>query len=210
MDKEIFADIRQLSQKYFKHTHHCKFHTERVYSLATRIGLIEKADLEVIKAAALLHDVGRSLEDENKISDHAIEGTIIAKKILIKSKFNPEKINDVIHCIKVHRYSKALEPKSLEAKIIQDSDRLDMIGAIGIARVFSRAGAINNPIHDPSIPPKISYDGKSLTAVNHIYEKLLKSKNKFHTISAKTISKKRYEFVEKFLKRFLMEWIGKE
>jgi uncharacterized protein len=210
MDKEIFQKIRKLSQKYFKHTHHCKFHTERVWLLAKKIGENEKADLVVITAAALLHDIARSLEDENKIDDHAVEGAKIAREILKKSKFYPEKINDVLHCIKVHRYSKALEPESLEAKIIQDADRLDMIGAIGIARVFSKAGALNNPIHDPSIPPKQKYDGISLTAVNHIYEKLLKSKNKFHTNSAKKISKKRYEFVKKFLNIFLKECIGEE
>ncbi len=210
MDKEIFQEIRKLSQKYFKHTHHCKYHTERVFSLAMKIAENEKADIEVIKAAALLHDVARSLEDENKIDDHAVEGVIIARRILKKSKFYPEKINDVLHCIKVHRYSKALEPRSLEAKIIQDADRLDMLGAIGMARLFSKAGALNNPIHDPTIPPKQKYDGISLTAVNHIYEKLLNSKNKFHTISAKAISKKRYEFIEKFLEIFLKEWSGKE
>ncbi|MCW3997829.1 MAG: HD domain-containing protein [Candidatus Bathyarchaeota archaeon] len=174
--------------------------------MATKIGQKEKADLKVIKAAALLHDVARSLEDEGKISDHAAEGAKIAQIILRKIKFYPEKIEEVIHCIKVHRYSKRLKPKSLEAKIIQDTDRLDMLGAIGIARVFSRAGWINIPIHDPSIPPKKIYDGKSLTAINHIYEKLLKSKNTFHTESAKKMVKKRYEFVEKFLKRFFAEW----
>lgn len=210
MDKEIFEEIRRLSQNYFKHAHHNKFHTQRVYSMATKIGQKEKADLKVIKAAALLHDVARSLEDEGKIADHAFEGAKIAKAILRKTKFYPEKIDEVLHCIRVHRYSKRLKPKSFEAKIIQDSDRLDMIGAIGIARVFSRSGWINTPIYDPKIPSKKIYDGKSLTAINHIHEKLLKSKNNFHTASAKKIAKKRHEFVEKFLERFLAEWNGKK
>lgn len=210
MDEEIFQKIRSLSQKYFKHTHHCKYHTERVYALAVKIGKKEVADLVVIKASALLHDLARSLEDDNKIDDHAIEGVKIARGILKKSNFYPEKINDVLHCIKVHRYSKDLKPESLEAKILQDADRLDMIGAIGLARVFSKTGALNNPIHDPSLHPKQKYDGISLTAINHIYEKLLKSKNKFHTASAKKMSKKRYEFVEEFLKIFLKEWIGED
>jgi uncharacterized protein len=210
MNKDVFEDIRRLTQKYFKHAHHNKFHTQRVYSLAIKIGQKEKADLKVIKAAALLHDVARSLEDEGKIVDHATEGAKIAKAILRKTKFYPEKIEEVIHCIKVHRYSKRLKPKNLESKIIQDADRLDMLGAIGIARVFSRSGWINTPIHDPKIHPKKTYDGKSLTAINHIYEKLLKSKNTFHTESAKKIAKKRHEFVEKFLERFLAEWNGEK
>ena len=179
MNKEIIKNIEKLSEKYFKHSHHCKFHTQRVLALATKIGLEEKADMEVLKAAALLHDVGRSLEDKKKNVDHAIEGSKIAKRILKKCNFSTEKIDDVIYCIEVHRFSKRLKPKSLEAKIIQDADRLDMIGAIGIARVFSRAGALNNPIYDPSIPQKKIYDGESLTAINHIYEKLLKSRNVF-------------------------------
>jgi uncharacterized protein len=206
MRNDVFLKVRKFSERYFLHKHHSKFHSKRVYLLAIKIGLKEKADLDVIKAAALLHDIARGLEDENEIKDHAIEGGKIAKKILIKSKFSPEKIDDVIYCIKVHRFSKGLIPKSLEAKIIQDADRLDMIGAIGIARVFLRAGAMNTPIYDPLLPPKKKYDGKSVTAINHIYEKLLKSKNVFHTSPAKEMAKKRYRFVEKFLKRFLMEW----
>lgn len=206
MNKDIFLNIEKLSEKYFKHSHHCKFHTSRVLALATKIGLEEKADIEVLKAAALLHDVARSLEDENKIDDHASKGAKIARRILKKCNFSPEKVDDVIYCIKVHRFSKGLKPKSLEARIIQDADRLDMIGAIGIARVFSRAGALNHPIYDPSIPAKKVYDGKSLTAINHFYEKLLKSKNVFHTSCAKKISKNRYKFVEEFLERFLGEW----
>ena len=206
MNEKIFLQIEKLSDKYFKHSHHCKFHTKRVLALAIKIGLEEEADLEVLKAAALLHDVARSLEDEKKIEDHALEGSKIAKRILKRCNFSTEKIEDVIYCIRVHRYSKKIKPKSLEAKIIQDADRLDMIGAIGIARAFSRAGAFNNPIYDPTILPKKTYGGESLTAINHIYEKLLTSKNVFNTSSAKKISKKRFRFVEKFLKRFLVEW----
>jgi uncharacterized protein len=96
----------------------------------------------------------------------------------------------------------------MHAKILQDADRLDIIGAIGIARVFARSGWENMPIHDPSIPPKEKYDGKSRTSVNHIYEKILKVKDTFNTNIAKEIAEGRHRFVEQFLERFLKEWKG--
>ena len=92
--------------------------------------------------------------------------------------------------------------------MLQDADRLDIIGAIGIARVFTRCGWSNQPIHDPKTPPKEKYDGKSLTAVNHIYEKNLKVKNTINTKTAKQIAEERHRFVEQFLDRLLKEWNG--
>jgi uncharacterized protein len=108
----------------------------------------------------------------------------------------------------VHRFRKGVKAENLEAKILQDADRLDIIGAIGIARVFSRGGWENMPIHDPSIPPKERYDGRSLTSVNHIYEKILKVKGSFNTSTAKELAEERHKFVEQFLERFLKEWKG--
>jgi uncharacterized protein len=96
----------------------------------------------------------------------------------------------------------------LEAEILQDADRLDIIGAIGIARVFTRGGWSNQPIHDPKTPPKEKYDGKSLTAVNHIYEKNLKVKDTINTKTAKQIAEERHRFVKQFLERLLKEWNG--
>jgi uncharacterized protein len=134
--------------------------------LAVRIAKAENADLEVVKAAALLHDIARAMEDEGKIDDHATEGAKMAERILEEVNFPEDRIDNVIYCIETHRFKKSIVPESLEAKILQDADRLDMIGAIGIARVFARAGWSNIPMHDPSVVPKERYEGKSLTAIN--------------------------------------------
>jgi len=208
VDDQVFEKIKDRSTDFFRHSHHDWSHIERVYNLSMRIAEEEEADLDVVRAAALLHDVARAMEDEGKIEDHAVESAKIAKRILEEVNFPAEKTVRVIQCIKTHRFRRGLKPESLEAKTLQDADRLDMLGAIGIARVFTRGGWSNKPIHDPSIPPKKKYDGKSLTSVNHIYEKILKVKDTINTDAAKSIAEDRHRFVENFLDRLLKEWNG--
>jgi uncharacterized protein len=202
----VFNRIRKRTAQYYKHSHHDKYHIERVYNLALRLAQEEKADLDTVKAAVLLHDIARAQEDEGAIDDHACEGAKMARKILSEVKFPKEKIPNVIHCIETHRFRRRLIPKTLEAKILQDADRLDIIGAIGIARVFTRGGWSNTPIHDPTIKPKIKYDGKSETSVNHIQEKLLGIRDTINTKTAKKIAEERHRYVEQFLDRLLKEW----
>ncbi len=205
-ESSVFNEIRKRITQYYKHSHHDKYHVERVYSLALRIAQEEKADTDTVKAAVLLHDIARAQEDEGKINDHASEGAKMAKKILSEVKFPANKIDNVIHCIETHRFRNDLEPKTLEAQILQDADRLDIIGAIGIARVFTRGGWSNTPIHDPTIKPKAKYDGKSETSTNHIQEKLLKIRDTINTKTAKRIADERHTYVEQFLERLLREW----
>lgn len=206
MNKNLFDEIRERSKEFFKHSFHSKIHVERVYKLATKLAKEENADLEIVKVAALLHDVARAMEDDGKIKDHAVESAKIAGKILRDINFPEEKIDKVVHCIEVHRFRKGVKAESLEAKILQDADRLDIVGAIGIARVFACGGWLNVPIYDPSISPKEQYDGKSLTSVNLIYEKILRVKDTLNTVVAKEIVEGRHKFVEQFLERFLREW----
>ncbi|MDH5449455.1 MAG: HD domain-containing protein [Candidatus Bathyarchaeota archaeon] len=209
LNSSVFEGIKKKSEEFFRLSHHDKSHVERVYNLAIRIAKEENADLDVVTAATLLHDITRAMEDEGKIADHAIEGAKMARKILEEVGFPSKKIARVIHCIEVHRFRKGLEAESLEAKILQDADRLDIIGAIGMARVFTRGGWGNKPIYDPTIPRKEKYDGKSLTSVNHIYEKILKVKDTINTNTAKEIAEERHRFVEQFLERLLNEWKGR-
>jgi len=208
LDDFVFEEIKNRSLDFLRHSHHDRSHVERVYNLAVRIAKEEGADLDVVRAAVLLHDVARAMEDEGKIEDHAVESAKIARKILEDVNFPEEKTAKVIQCIKAHRFRKGEKARSLEARILQDADRLDIIGAIGIARVFARGGWSNQPLHDPTIPPKEKYDGKSLTAVNHIYEKNLKVKATINTKKAKKIAEERHRFVEQFLDRLLKEWNG--
>lgn len=206
VNASTFDEIKNKTARFFRHSHHDKYHVERVYNLAVRLAQAEGADLDTVKAAALLHDIARAMEDEGSIDDHASEGAKIARKILKETDFPKNRIDDVIHCIETHRFRNNLTPKSLEAKILQDADRLDIIGAIGIARVFARGGWSNKPIHDPSVPPKAKYDGKSESSVNHIHEKLLNIKSTMNTETARKMAQDRHKYVEQFLERLLKEW----
>ena len=206
VDASIFDEIKNKSARFFRHSHHDKYHVERVYNLAVRLAQAEGADLDTVKAAALLHDIARAMEDEGSINDHASEGAKIARKILEEIDFPKNRIDDVIHCIETHRFRNSLTPKSLEAKILQDADRLDIIGAVGIARVFARGGWSNKPIHDPSVQPRAKYDGKSESSVNHIHEKLLNIKSTMNTETARKMAQDRHKYVEQFLERLLKEW----
>ena len=206
LETTTIQKLRNRSEGFHKLSHHDKHHTARVYSLAVHIAGKENADLDVVRAAALLHDIARALEDEGKITDHAAEGARMAKQILEEVGFPNEKIPKVLHCIEAHRFKKGMKTKSLEAQILQDADRLDIIGAIGIARVFTRGGWSNIPIHDPAIPPKEKYDGSSSTSVNHLREKILKVKDTLNTATAKALAEDRHEFTQQFLDTLLKEW----
>ncbi len=210
MGEEVFEAIRREAEPYYQHSHHDRFHVERVYKLALRIAgeVGQPVDLDVLRAAALLHDVARAMEDEGLVDDHAREGARIAHEILRRVGFPRDKIEKVAYCIEVHRFKSGVKPETIEAQILQDADRLDMLGAVGIARVFARAGWSNTPLHDPSRPPKQAYDGRSETAVNHLLEKILRLKDTLHTEPARRIAESRHRFVKEFVERFLKEWEG--
>ena len=190
---------------------HAFDHTERVYNLALKIGKKEKADLDVIKVAALLHDIARLKEDNKEIECHAEYGAETAEKILKELNFPEDKIKNVVHSIKVHRHSKGLSAETKEAKILQDADRLDALGAITIARMFSTGGKINRPLYKSEIPfGKVHERYYSDSTIHGFYAKILKiTPETFNTPFAKKLAKGRYRFVEKFLNQFFKEWEGK-
>ncbi len=185
-------------------------HTERVYNLAVRIAQEERADIEIVQAAALLHDICRKKEELTG-QCHAEEGAKLASQILGTINFSKHKISAVIHCIKVHRYSKQLAPETIEAKILQDADRLDALGAIIIARVMMHSVLKGRPVYDPEILPDKIYTSKGKTAINHFYEKILKLKPEtFHTKLAQQIALGRYKFTQEYVDRFIAEWNGEK
>lgn len=171
-------------------------HVQRVYNLCVKIGKAEGADLEVLKLASLLHDIGMHIDQKN----HERVSAEMAKDILN----GYEKIEDVIYCIESHRFSKGIKPKTLEAEVLQDSDRLDAIGAMGISRVLGYTGHLGRPFHIPE--RKIIGDRK--TAVDIFYGKTLRIKEGMNTDTARKIAEKRHKFVENFMSEFFAEWDG--
>jgi len=213
MDKNIFKDIEEIIKPYFEEGGSHEFsHTQRVYNLALKISRNKKVDLDVIRAAALLHDIARFREDKGEIKCHAEESAKMAKLILTNLDFPKEKISKVLHAIRVHRHSKGLKAKSKEAEILQDADRLDALGAIAIGRMFSTGGKIGLPLYKPNRPLGGSYSGyKSDSTIHGFYSKILKiTPNTFKTEIARKIANGRYIYVQKFLDRFIKEWNGKK
>lgn len=157
-------------------------HTLRVTRLCAEIGEAEGADMKVLIPAALFHDVARPLEKKTKIP-HEEEGARIAEEYLRTSGFDEPCISAIVHSIRSHRYSTGEKPKTLEAKVLSDADKLDAMGAIGIARAFMQAGEHGDGIND---------------AISHLHEKLLKLNELMYTNAAKELAKERHELLKNF------------
>jgi uncharacterized protein len=213
MNEKFFEDLREKIQVYFeKGGSHGFDHTARVYSLALKLSKGQKVDMDIIKASALLHDIFRLKEDKNEVVCHAEHGSKEAGKILEETSFSKDKIEKVCYAISVHRHSKGLKAETKEAEILQDADRLDALGAITIARMFSTGGKFDIPLYAPHIPidDKDRKGYETPSTFHGFHGKILKLKPEtFNTERARKIAKKRYAFVEKFLKQFKAEWEGK-
>jgi uncharacterized protein len=188
-------------------------HISRVYKNAELISKQEESvDLDIVLAAALLHDLVVYPKGSSKTINSADDSAEIAKKILLEYKNYPrEKIEKVADAIRTHSYSKRLVPKTLEGKILQDADRLDAIGAIGIARTFSVGGSENRSLYNPTdafCETERQLDDTQWT-LDHIKKKLMILKNSMHTKTAKKIAEERTEFMELFLNQLRKEILPK-
>ena len=211
MKKAFYENLKREIMSYFEKTGSHSFeHTQRVYNLAVRLGKIENADVDIVKTSALLHDIARLKQDKGECVCHAEEGAKIARDLLMKTNFPKEKIDEVCYSIKSHRYSTGIKPKTKEAGILQDADRLDALGAIAVARIFNYGGKKEHPMHNPDLKIKeYNHNNESESSINHFYEKIFKIKpESFHTKKAQEIAKNRYKFVKDFVDRFIKEWNG--
>ncbi|RLJ02645.1 MAG: phosphohydrolase [Candidatus Aenigmatarchaeota archaeon] len=196
-------------------TGHDWWHTERVWKLTLRIAKEEKnVDLFVVQLAALLHDIA----DWKFHGGDDTLGPKLAEKWLKKLKVEEETISHVCEIIKEISFKGAKVKSKMRTKegmIVQDADRLDAIGAIGIARCFATGAKLNQEIYNPKIKPKVhktfeEYKKAESTSINHFYEKLLLLKDLMNTKTAKKIAEKRHKFMEQFLDRFFKEWNCKD
>ena len=193
---------------------HDWFHIERVYKNALLIAEGEDCDLTVVKLGALLHDIA----DSKFHGGDETVGPKTARAFLESQNVSEDIILHVIAIIenisfKGGNFEKKFNSKELE--IVQDADRLDAIGAIGIARTFNYGGFKNRPLYNPNIQPNMNmnkeeYKNSESPTLNHFYEKLLLLKDKMNTETGKEIAQKRHNFMVSFLSQFYAEWDGQE
>ena len=212
MDNTIINDAIEFVRNTFKNDHsgHDYFHTLRVYKMATRIAEQENADLTIVQLAALLHDV-----DDIKLSPETHANKDRAVAFLREHSISEEMIKTICGIIGEISFkgSDSIVPETIESKCVQDADRLDAIGAIGIARAFAYGGSHNRVIHDPEIKPAIhmnagEYQNHISTTVNHFYEKLFQLKELMNTATAKKIARQRENYMKSYISEFLDEWDG--
>ena len=188
---------------------HDYFHTLRVFKMATRIAESEGADLEIAQLAAILHDV-----DDRKISPETYESQANARSFLLTNGVDDGKIERICKIIREISFGgNNSVPSTLEGQCVQDADRLDAIGAIGIARAFAYGGNHNRHMHHPDIKPNLNmtkeeYVKSESTTINHFYEKLFKLTALMNTKTAIQLAKSREAYMQDFVAEFMDEWDG--
>jgi uncharacterized protein len=191
---------------------HDWFHIERVFKNAVSISDNEVCDVTVLKLGALLHDIA----DSKFHNGDETVGPKIAREFLESENLNEATIQHVINIIENVSFKGGNTEKtfsSVELNIVQDADRLDAIGAIGIARTFNYGGFKNRPLYNPKIAPNLrmskeEYKNSEAPTLNHFYEKLLLLKDKMNTETGKQMAKDRHQFMTTFLSQFYAEWDG--
>lgn len=192
---------------------HDWFHIHRVFNNSILIARTEKVNLLVISLGALLHDIA---DAKFHNGDESV-GPKMAKAFLESLEVDKKTIDHVVKIINHISYKNSLEKgnkkkfNSLELQVVQDADRLDAIGAIGIARAFNYGGFKNRAMHNPDIPPnlkmsKAEYKKSEAPTINHFYEKLLLLKDKMNTKTGKHLAEQRHQYMLDFLEQFFKEW----
>lgn len=189
---------------------HDYFHTLRVYRMAVKLAEREQADLDIVRLAALLHDV-----DDAKLSPDTCADQGRAAGFLRAHGVPEDRIKAICGIIGEvsFKWSDSVTPETAEGKCVQDADRLDALGAIGIARAFAYGGSLGRAMYDPEVKPVEDMDGAQYrshcdTTVNHFYEKLFLLKDLMNTDTAKKIAEQREEYMRRYLSEFMREWDG--
>lgn len=192
---------------------HDWFHIERVFNTSKLLLKYEEGNATVVKLAALLHDIA---DPKFHGGDESI-GPQTAKNFLESQSVDRQTIDHVVNIIKHMSFKNSLEKgtsfTSKELQIVQDADRLDAIGAIGIARAFNYGGFKNRELHNPDVPPNLNmskeeYKKSKAPTINHFYEKLLLLKDKMNTTTGKKLAEERHQFMLNYLDQFYREWNG--
>jgi uncharacterized protein len=213
------SQILENTQEFVKSTlegaegGHDWFHIQRVLNNALLISQTEDVDPFIVSLGALLHDIA----DSKFHNGDETVGPAIARKFLSGQGVSEEVIEHVVHIIENISFkggNQSQKFRSPELDVIQDADRLDAIGAIGIARAFNYGGFKGRALYDPEIEPNLNmskeeYKASTAPTINHFYEKLLLLKDRMNTKTGKELAEKRNEYMKSFLEQFYQEWNGK-
>ncbi len=215
-DKALIENTQNFVKETLKGAEggHDWFHTERVFNVARLISKNENVNALVVQLAALLHDIA---DPKFHNGDENI-GPNTARGFLVSQGVDDTIISHVVDIIKHMSFKNSLDKNgdtfsSKEMEVVQDADRLDAIGAIGIARTFNYGGFKNRELYNPNVPPnpnmsKESYKKSNSPTINHFYEKLLLLKDKMNTETGKKLAQERHQFMLDFLEQFYKEWNG--
>jgi len=214
LGRRITDTLWKISCRYCKEEggSHGPDHTERVYFMALAIGRAMGARLDILSAAALLHDIGRQAESASRGRVcHAAKGAEIAQTILTELDFEPRDIEAVTHCIRSHRFRGTEQPRTLEARILFDADKLDSIGAVGIGRAFLFAGQIGAKLHDAEIDHggTEAYSTED-TAYREFQVKMSRVRDQMLTETGRQLAEKRHAFMEVFFDELNREMYGSD
>jgi uncharacterized protein len=193
---------------------HDWWHIERVYNLAITLAKQEKVDITVVKLAALLHDVADSKFHKG---DEEI-GPRVAADFMEQIGVEKKIARHVVSIIENISYKGGKETQTFSSKeldVVQDADRLDAMGAIGIARTFNYGGFKNREIYNPNVPPNLAmtkeeYKHSTAPSINHFYEKLLLLKDRMNTATGRAMAEQRHLFMQQYLEQFYAEWCGEK
>lgn len=192
---------------------HDWFHIERVYNNSTLIAATENVDVFIVQLGALLHDIA----DSKFHNGDETVGPAVARAFLRTQNVNEKIVNHVVNIIENISFKGGNTKQnfnSTELEVVQDADRLDALGAIGIARAFNYGGFKGRSLYNPTIPPNLNmskeeYKTSQAPTINHFYEKLLLLKDRMNTETGKAIAEKRHKYMIGFLEQFYAEWNGK-
>ncbi len=185
---------------------HDMAHIRRVVTAAKKIGKEERADAEVVVPAAWLHDCVIISKDDPRRKEASKLAAERAKELLAEEGYSGKKLYEIGHAIEAHSFSAGIPPETIEAKVVQDADRLDAIGAIGIARCYAIGGQMGASIHHPEEPfPQNRPPDDRKWITDHFFTKLLKLENQFQTEAGRREAKQRTKFMQQFLDQLKAE-----
>lgn len=212
VERQALATLREAARGCLETARgsHAWDHTLRVHALCRRMGPRAAADMLVLEAAAYLHDIGRAAQDTaNGSVCHAVEGARQAGDLLAPLPLAEARKVNIVHCIRSHRFRDDHAPATVEACVLFDADKLDAIGAVGVARAYLFAGELGARLHNPDLPPEKSRPySRDDTGYREYMVKLRAIKDRMLTEEGRRLAEQRHAFMVHFFERFLKEYAG--